>query len=181
MTNGAGKHHRPHGASAPAQLSLFDESAACSEADAPEREFRLVTLADMPEYLAELQQAVDRSMQALPAAKLWFTYRDIRLSFGVSRATIARRLRDGLVPGVMMAGDSVVEEGPVRRFDRDQLRWLLLALRCRRGQEEFGRPLTRMMRSRAGDATARQGSGPRRFAPRNNAPPRCARGAALAT
>jgi hypothetical protein len=78
--------------------------------------------------------SVAAAIEALPKTQLWFTYKDIQFFFGVSRATVARRLRAGLVPGVRMAGSSVVEESPVRRFDRDQLRWLLLAVRHRKRQ-----------------------------------------------
>jgi hypothetical protein len=47
----------------------------------------------------------------------------------VSRATVARKVQQGLVPGIRFRGASVLPDGPVRRFDRNQLRWLLLALR----------------------------------------------------
>jgi len=72
---------------------------------------------------------VERTIRELPRGRLWFTYKDIQFYFGVSRATVARRLREGLVPGVLMEGDSVIEDAPVRRFDLEQLRWLLLAVR----------------------------------------------------
>lgn len=90
-----------------------------------------VALDEMPIYPDVLVHAVERAIADLPRGKLWFTYRDIKDHFGVSRATVARRLRDRLVPGVRMEGDHVLEDGAVRRFDRMQLRWLLLAVRCR--------------------------------------------------
>ncbi len=90
-----------------------------------------VAISDLPRYPDELMAAVDAVVRELPASQLWFTYRDIRRYFGVSRATVARRLRERLVPGVLMEGDHVLEDGAVRRFDRMQLRWLLLAVRCR--------------------------------------------------
>jgi hypothetical protein len=71
---------------------------------------------------------VDRSIAALPTEKLWFTYQDIRRCFGVSRATAARRLKDGVVPGVRFQQGRMIEDGAVRRLDREQLRWLLLAV-----------------------------------------------------
>jgi len=88
-----------------------------------------VALADMPAYPPALVDMVERTIRELPRGRLWFTYKDIRFYFGVSRATVARRLREGLVPGVLMEGDSVIEDAPVRRFDLEQLRWLLLAVR----------------------------------------------------
>jgi len=88
----------------------------------------------MPAYSEDAQESVAAALHQLPHAQLWFTYKDIQFFFGVSRATVARRLRDGLVPGVRMAGSSVVEDAPVRRFDRGQLKWLLLALRHRQRQ-----------------------------------------------
>jgi len=85
----------------------------------------------MPDYPSSDQELVDRTISALPPNRMWFTYADIRESFGISRATVARRVKGGLVPGIRFKGTSVVEDGPVRRFDRGQLRWLLLAVRSR--------------------------------------------------
>jgi hypothetical protein len=95
---------------------------------------RLLTVADMPSYSAEAVEEARQALRQLPASQLWFTYKDIQFFFGVSRATVARRLREGLVPGVRMSGCSVIEDAPVRRFDREQLKWLLLALRHRQRQ-----------------------------------------------
>lgn len=140
------------------QLSLFDVEvgeaiAAPVEAQAPplplrpaaakpalsrvgarvtdERPSHVLCVDDMPAYSDETHESVAAALEALPQAQLWFTYKDIQFFFGVSRATVARRLREGLVPGVRMAGSSVVEDAAVRRFDRGQLKWLLLALRHR--------------------------------------------------
>ena len=85
--------------------------------------------ADLPEYPLLDQELVDRSIAALPPNRIWFTYRAIKECFGVSRATVARKVQQGLVPGIRFRGASVLPDGPVRRFDRNQLRWLLLALR----------------------------------------------------
>jgi hypothetical protein len=93
------------------------------------RETRIVSLADLPDYPPLDQELVDRSIAALPPNRMWFTYAAIRECFGVSRATVARKVKKGLVPGIRFRGASVLEDGPVRRFDRNQLRWLLLALR----------------------------------------------------
>lgn len=92
---------------------------------------RIVAVTDMPDYPAVDQDLVDRSIAALPPNRMWFTYSAIRESFGVSRATVARKVKAGLVPGIRFHGASVIEDGPVRRFDRGQLRWLLLAVRSR--------------------------------------------------
>jgi hypothetical protein len=96
------------------------------------RETRIVSLEDLPDYASVDQELVDRSIAALPPGRMWFTYAAIKESFGVSRATIARKVKQGLVPGIRFRGTSVLEDGPVRRFDRNQLRWLLLALRAQR-------------------------------------------------
>lgn len=94
-----------------------------------------VAVEDLPDYPPAAVDSVARAMEALPRGRLWFTYKDINYYFGVSRATVTRRLRKGVVPGVMMDGESVIEDAPVRRFDREQLHWLLLAVRfhSRRG------------------------------------------------
>lgn len=146
-------------APSPGQLSLFDvplqQAPAANDAGAaaPEKPVAakaekrrpsrrvvdmpatyVLSVSDMPAYADEAHESVAKAIKLLPQAQLWFTYKDIQFFFGVSRATVARRLRDGLVPGVRMAGASVVEDSAVRRFDREQLKWLLLALRHRRRQ-----------------------------------------------
>jgi hypothetical protein len=155
----SGEAERPHAG----QLSLFDVAIDSkdqapatdgAQASAPEakplatkpastrahtraidqRATRVLTLSDMPIYSGAAHEAVDAALKLLPPGQLWFTYKDVHFSFGVSRATVARRLREGLVPGVAMAGAGVMEEAPVRRFDRVQLKWLLLALRHRQRQ-----------------------------------------------
>ena len=93
---------------------------------------RMLTLDDMPQYPVEAIERATRALRQLPSSQLWFTYKDVRFYFGVSRATVARRLQESLVPGVTMAGASVVEDAPLRRFDREQLKWLLLAIRHHR-------------------------------------------------
>jgi hypothetical protein len=79
---------------------------------------RTITLADMPDYPPTLVEAVDRILADIGAGRMLFTYRAIEQSFGISRATVSRRVKDGLVPGVRIANGRVMEEGPVRRFDR---------------------------------------------------------------
>ncbi len=71
-------------------------------------------------------------LAAWPATKALFTYAEIGLSFGVSRATVARKLKRGLIPGIAFAGELVIADGPVRRFTRDQVKFLLLSVRDRR-------------------------------------------------
>lgn len=93
---------------------------------------RVVSTSDLPEYPQSDQELVDRSIAALPPNRIWFTYSAIRECFGVSRATVARKVKRGLVPGIRFRGTNVLEDGPVRRFDRSQLRWLLLAVRSHR-------------------------------------------------
>lgn len=94
-----------------------------------------VSVEAMPTYPEELHRAVERSLTELPPDKVWFTYRDIKRHFGVSRATVARRVKDGLVPGIRRQRDRVLDDGAVRRFDRVQLHWLLLAVRFARSSE----------------------------------------------
>jgi hypothetical protein len=93
--------------------------------DAP----RMVAIEDMPNYPPELHATVSRMLGDLREDRVLMNYRAIRECFGISRATVARRVKEGLVPGVRMANGRVLDEGSVRRFDRTQLRWLLLAVR----------------------------------------------------
>lgn len=90
---------------------------------------RIVAADELPAYPDEAVESIERALSALPRDLIWLTYGDIRAYFGISRATVARRLKRGLVPGVAMEAGRVVEDAPVRRFDRDQLRWILLAVR----------------------------------------------------
>lgn len=96
---------------------------------APRGDVRFIKLDDLPDYPPEIIAMVDNSIAALPEELAWLTYRDIRKRFGISRATIARRLKDGLIPGVRFQCGRMLDDGSVRRFDRTQLRWLLLAVR----------------------------------------------------
>lgn len=88
-----------------------------------------VSIETMPTYPDDLHRAVERSLAELPSDKVWFTYRDIKRHFGVSRATVARRVKDQLVPGIRLEHGRVLDDGAVRRFDRAQLHWLLLSVR----------------------------------------------------
>lgn len=93
---------------------------------------RLLTVEDMPDYPPELCEATDKMLADLKSEHMLMTYRAIKECFGISRATVARRVKEGLVPGIQFRNGRVLEEGPVRRFDRTQVRWLLLAVRSSR-------------------------------------------------
>lgn len=95
---------------------------------------RVIALEDFPQYSKLDHEMVDRSLEVLPADKVWFTYSAVQQSFGISRATIARRMKEGLIPGIRFLGSNVLEDGAVRRFNRLQLRWLLLATRYSRAE-----------------------------------------------
>lgn len=124
----AASGYSPRAAQRPKKSPSHDRlPCAMRKGDAPEPV--VLTEADMPEYDAAVVAFVDVALAALPIHQLWFTYRDIAASFGISRATVVRRVRDRLVPGIRMAGDRLVADGAVRRFDRRQVRWLLLAAR----------------------------------------------------
>lgn len=139
----------------PAQLSLFesdptpmqaqkDDSSRAAQFPIPKQTSRagkprevttrLVTLDDMPAYPADVVDTVNNAIAALPTDLVWLTYRDVERHFGISRSTTARRLKDGLVPGIRFQQDRMLDDGPVRRLDRLQLRWLLLAVRAHRPQ-----------------------------------------------
>jgi hypothetical protein len=135
-----------------AQLSLFDGEASPSptppiapaavrerpiKVQRPAKELRteqprLVTLDDMPSYPSDVVDMVDNAVANLPAELIWLTYRDIERHFGISRSTTARRLKDELVPGIRFLHGRMLDDGAVRRLDRIQVRWLLLAVRAQR-------------------------------------------------
>ena len=92
---------------------------------------RAVSASELPAYDDDETEIVDASLAEVSASKIWFTYADIRRYFGVSRATVARKLKAGLVPGIRFQGDRVLEDGAVRRFSRTQVRFVLLAVRRR--------------------------------------------------
>lgn len=91
----------------------------------------IVTESDLPDYSDEEKAIVDRTLEALPQSKAWFTYVDIKQAFTISRATVVRRVKSGVVPGIRFGGDRVLEDGSIRRFTREQVRYLLLAIRRR--------------------------------------------------
>lgn len=83
----------------------------------------------MPAYSEEEIAAVDRVLEGIKSDRLFLGYRDIQDLFGVSKATVNRRMKDGLVPGVTLQSGVVTRDGGVRRFSREQVKWLLLAVR----------------------------------------------------
>lgn len=93
---------------------------------------RLLTDRDMPEYSQEQIAEVDQIIADIRSDRLLLGYREIQDLFGVSKATANRRMKDGLVPGVRIQDGVVSRDGGVRRFSRDQVKWLLLAVRSDR-------------------------------------------------
>jgi hypothetical protein len=128
---------RSNPAKARTQISRPRLPRSAQQHGPPQAAIRTIEACDLPDYPPELIAQVDRTISALPAEKLWFTYSDIKRSFGISRATIARRMKDGLVPGIRVLGGRVLDDGAVRRFDRTQVRWLLLSLKAP-GKPQFG-------------------------------------------
>jgi CRP-like cAMP-binding protein len=91
-----------------------------------------VVVEDLPNYPVDLIEMVDAQIKTIPTDRVLLTYREIHDYFGVSRATVIRRLKDGLVPGIRIVDGRVMDDGPVRRLDRIQVRWLLLSVRAGR-------------------------------------------------
>lgn len=87
----------------------------------------------MPEYPQEEIDAVDRILAGMKSDRLFLGYKDIQDLFGVSKATVNRRMKEGLVPGVTIQDGVVSRDGGVRRFSREQVKWLLLAVRSNQG------------------------------------------------
>lgn len=100
----------------------------------PEQSARMLTVEDMPSYPPDLVAAAKRSIEEAATERVLLTYKEIDAFFGISRATVARRLKDGLVPGIRIWHGRVLEDGAVRRLDQTQVLYLLLAVRGRRPQ-----------------------------------------------
>jgi|CXWL01.1.fsa_nt_gi hypothetical protein len=156
----AGRPARKAKPSDPAQLGLFDQPprAALPVAEPPsvasmpawvrpavsrqriaQPVAEVLTTDDMPDYPLHLVASVEQSIRELATERVLLTYRDIQDYFGVSRATVARRMKEGLVPGIRILHGRVLDDGPVRRLDRTQIKWLLLAVRVR--HSDFAQPL----------------------------------------
>ena len=111
----------------PIQAAPVKPSGQSRQGASPRRQFP--TRATSPStfrhasYPSSDQDLVDQyhCRSALPP-KMWFTYQisaSVRGLASDSRA--AGQEEGGLVPGIRFEGNSVVEDGPVRRFDRSQL------------------------------------------------------------
>lgn len=90
---------------------------------------RMVCAADMPDYPGEEVAAVEHAIASIRTDRQLLGYKDLKAYFGVSKATANRRMKDGLVPGVRILEGRVLRDGGVRRLSREQVRWLLLAVR----------------------------------------------------
>jgi len=84
---------------------------------------------DIPPFPPEAEAFAAEALASAPSGKALFTYADIALYFGISRATVIRRQRSGIIPGVRFIGSRVLEEGHVRRLTREQVRYLLMVSR----------------------------------------------------
>lgn len=90
---------------------------------------RLITDKDLPSYPEQEVAAVERLVTGIKSDRALLGYHDVWTHFGVSKATANRRMKDGLVPGVRIANGVVMRDGGVRRFSREQVKWLVLAVR----------------------------------------------------
>lgn len=93
---------------------------------------QLITIKDLPAYPEAEVAAVERAVAAIPTERALLGYKEVQDYFGVSKATANRRMKDGLVPGVRMIDGVVMRDGGVRRLSREQVKWLLLAVRLSR-------------------------------------------------
>ncbi|MGQ0533927.1 MAG: hypothetical protein ACT4OF_14740 [Caulobacteraceae bacterium] len=91
---------------------------------------KLITADELPEYPATEVAAVERAIAAIKTDRALLGYKEIQSFFGVSKATINRRMKEGLVLGVRIKDGVVMRDGGVRRFSREQVKWLLLAVRA---------------------------------------------------
>jgi hypothetical protein len=120
------------GAQAVVRLSLGPTPAARARPRPPPS--RLLTDRDMPDYSQEEIAEVGRIIAEIKSDRLLLGYKDIQDLFGVSKATANRRMKEGLVPGVKIQDGVVSRDGGVRRFSREQVKWLLLAVRSSQRQ-----------------------------------------------
>ncbi len=129
---------KPHRLPAPSHMDQLFGAMGRPQPAAPARlhrhepSARTLTVEDMPNYPADLIVAAKRSIKEISTDRVLLTYKEIDGFFGISRATVARRLKDGLIPGIRIRHGRVQEDGPVRRLDRTQVLYLLLAVRARR-------------------------------------------------
>ncbi len=99
---------------------------------------RMIRAADMPPYPKEEVAAVEQAIAGIRTDRQLLGYKDLKAYFGVSKATANRRMKDGLVPGVRILEGRVLRDGGVRRLSREQVRWLLLAVRNHDGPMRDG-------------------------------------------
>lgn len=90
---------------------------------------RLITEKDLPSYPEQEVAAVERLVAGIKSDRALLGYNDVWTHFGVSKATANRRMKEGLVPGVRIVAGVVMRDGGVRRFSREQVKWLVLAVR----------------------------------------------------
>lgn len=98
----------------------------------------MIRMADMPAYSQEEVAAVEHVIASIRTDRQLLGYKDLKAYFGVSKATANRRMKDGLVPGVRILDGRVLRDGGVRRLSREQVRWLLLAVRNQDGPMRDG-------------------------------------------
>lgn len=96
----------------------------------------LIGEADVPAYPAEQVSAVEEAIAAIRTDRVLLGYKDLAAFFGVSKATANRRMKEGLVPGVRIVDGVVLRDGGVRRLSREQVKWLLLAVRYSRPEAQ---------------------------------------------
>lgn len=127
-------HSDMRGGAAPPTATTVSGSTRSDAARTRHRQqpTRVVAVEDLPSYPPELIAAARRSIKEIATDRVLLTYKEIDAFFGISRATVARRLKDGLVPGIRIRHGRVLEDGPVRRLDRTQVLYLLLAVRAGR-------------------------------------------------
>lgn len=118
------------GAQPVVRLSLAPKLAARPRPRPPPS--RLLTDRDMPAYSEEEIAEVDRVIAEIKSDRLLLGYADIQGLFGVSKATVNRRMKEGMIPGVRIQDGVVSRDCAVRRFSREQVKWLLLAVRSNR-------------------------------------------------
>jgi hypothetical protein len=94
---------------------------------------RLITEQDLPSYPEPEIAAVERLVASIKSERALLGYKDVWAHFGVSKATANRRMKEGLVPGLRIANGVVMRDGGVRRFTREQVKWLVLAVRLHGG------------------------------------------------
>jgi hypothetical protein len=115
------------------RLSLPTHKRAMRRPPANSARPRLITEKDLPSYPELEVAAVERLVADIKSDRALLGYKDVWDHFGVSKATANRRMKEGLVPGVRIVDGVVMRDGGVRRFSREQVKWLVLAVRFAKG------------------------------------------------